>query len=868
MTAQLMNCNGTPLLHGTTYTPATLPPSSSGEYLINGVVTFSGNFNLSNLMFNFQPVSGSPNNTRLVIAANSNVQFTNVYFRSCVGNELFGGIWAVSPSGNATITLQNCSIDGAVRGIWLSNNGNRLIANQSHFLNCKTAIRSEQSTTPVSPVQISETEFTVNAPLRGNHTVGNFVEADRVNTFEINSSPKNPNIFTMTGVQNLTYHAIQIASNTHTLGTRNYTIRGNVFNNTRIAARVVGNPSDDHFILVEDNIIQNTLTFIQSYNTIGIWISGFNANGFKNRSTMVQNNFMYRFSRQAILIENGFSQLNNDKLEIKSNFIQNPATGIELNNTDGYNNHDERITVSENQIHFTDSLIWLRHGIIYRNFDNISLVSNSNQIDFVSEGVSLSNGVRITNIGANTSFRFSSERVDASGVLLTNSFGFWISAPNASNSAIRIQNSNFYNLRRGLNVEQGETFLEAQDNQFIYNIKNDVPRFGIYLTGNIAFLIENNLLQRSPTVFDKYVVGIRIEANNYVGNINCNTFANLDNGILFLDQCINITMRNNDFINTMYGVELNGQNAEIFPQGSLFNTNDNRWLQGLFGLFTSNGADGTSVTWYVRDSFPFVPITGTSGTPSIPMQVDSITFPTNPIITCAPTPNPNAMINNNFDYSLQVFQENGTTQQLMTGSAFQTGNFITERRIRGYQSLCRLIRKSQTTDPTLINWLQTYLATHEGKFELINDLIAIGSYQTAYSLNQSIPTGQLSLIFKNQKEVNRIYLRSVLGFPVTNGHLNQLRQIANQCPITGGHAVYDARIFLYDYDSLMIDDYPDVCSTEQQVTYPRISANQDTQKTVSLYPNPSTGTLSIQGVSNGQAYRIFNPIGQIVKQGT
>jgi hypothetical protein len=133
--------------------------------------------------------------------------------------------------------------------------------------------------------------------------------------------------------------------------------------------------------------------------------------------------------------------------------------------------------------------------------------------------------------------------------------------------------------------------------------------------------------------------------------------------------------------------------------------------------------------------------------------------------------------------------------------------------------------------------------------------------------NQALNT---SMIWEeNQKSVNRIFLSSSGALPsqLTEIQLAELQIIAEQCPLEGGDAVYQARAVLQAHSRrpLSFDDEA-LCQQSQERNWvaPAISG-------VKVVPNPNTGNfaliLDISEESRG-LLRIFNATGQEVYRRT
>lgn len=101
----------------------------------------------------------------------------------------------------------------------------------------------------------------------------------------------------------------------------------------------------------------------------------------------------------------------------------------------------------------------------------------------------------------------------------------------------------------------------------------------------------------------------------------------------------------------------------------------------------------------------------------------------------------------------------------------------------------------------------------------------------------------------NHKAVNAIIFHLLLTDTLATGDLATLEGIAEQCPLEGGDAVYEARAFVRHLTGTEYDDL-DLCSTAS-----RSAQKPDKQVTSfegSFYPNPTTGKLSWDNAAGEQ----------------
>ncbi|MBK7183362.1 MAG: T9SS type A sorting domain-containing protein, partial [Bacteroidetes bacterium] len=115
------------------------------------------------------------------------------------------------------------------------------------------------------------------------------------------------------------------------------------------------------------------------------------------------------------------------------------------------------------------------------------------------------------------------------------------------------------------------------------------------------------------------------------------------------------------------------------------------------------------------------------------------------------------------------------------------------------------------------------------------------------TLNNSINPN--ILLEQNQKSVNTLILKKMLNnqYIYNTNDSTALMDIAAQCPLQGGNAVYQARNLLAAIYNELID-FEDNCEETQK----HFVANNETEsitqhfsKAVKLYPNPNNGNMML-----------------------
>lgn len=123
--------------------------------------------------------------------------------------------------------------------------------------------------------------------------------------------------------------------------------------------------------------------------------------------------------------------------------------------------------------------------------------------------------------------------------------------------------------------------------------------------------------------------------------------------------------------------------------------------------------------------------------------------------------------------------------------------------------------------------------------------IRLGDLPTAIQRNSNWITENLHEA--NAKTVNAIYLRSVaVGVAINSVDEQTLLDIALTTPYLGGNAVYSARVLL------------GIDPTDDAIYYRQAASQDINQAVVNIYPNPSTGRITIRSNETSEKSRSFN----------
>jgi hypothetical protein len=132
--------------------------------------------------------------------------------------------------------------------------------------------------------------------------------------------------------------------------------------------------------------------------------------------------------------------------------------------------------------------------------------------------------------------------------------------------------------------------------------------------------------------------------------------------------------------------------------------------------------------------------------------------------------------------------------------------------------------------------------------------------QSLLTLNAAVTTSLAP--DANHKTVNGIMLNMLANkgeFASTD--LTTLTAIADQCPLEGGDAVYEARAVVAYLTGQEFDDYQ-LCDSGERQQRAKRQNTTEAAKDIAIYPNPTTGDVFFT-VPGEILVRVFNELGQI-----
>jgi hypothetical protein len=116
----------------------------------------------------------------------------------------------------------------------------------------------------------------------------------------------------------------------------------------------------------------------------------------------------------------------------------------------------------------------------------------------------------------------------------------------------------------------------------------------------------------------------------------------------------------------------------------------------------------------------------------------------------------------------------------------------------------------------------------------------------------------------NHKSVNDIVLRFFATDTLAFSDLSVLETIAAQCPLEGGDAVYEARAMISYFTGEQFDNSACIGGGEREGK----SANATLPTPITIYPNPATNMIVVQGAPENAQVNITDHLGRLVHFGS
>lgn len=357
----------------------------------------------------------------------------------------------------------------------------------------------------------------------------------------------------------------------------------------------------------------------------------------------------------------------------------------------------------------------------------------------------------------------------------------------------------------------------------------NILTYGIYLQNSTNMLVKCNKIDSAARsmVFEGTCTSILNNNNNPTIGITQNTMHRAQDGFVLLNSGIigtqgNASVASNNYWSAPFF------NSQTFTQNT-DSANFNSKLYMNSGVLTFPTNNKTNLGAVLKYSTTSGGLNISSGTPAACGAVRALMFSNNQQATT-----------NSSDYSdeLTTIEEDTTQLPVYNNESHWMRKHFVYNELKDEPSL--------NNNTHLQNFYNSSNHNYE-KFAKVEDKIVDGQCNAANAINNTIvPT---NIIESNQQMVNTLILNNLLNinYIYSSNDSAVLASIANQCPLSGGYGVYQARNLLMAITNqiLMFDDN---CS-EQVVRSIEIIQNQQDSvgdnNIFKLYPNPNNGNMQL-----------------------
>jgi hypothetical protein len=162
------------------------------------------------------------------------------------------------------------------------------------------------------------------------------------------------------------------------------------------------------------------------------------------------------------------------------------------------------------------------------------------------------------------------------------------------------------------------------------------------------------------------------------------------------------------------------------------------------------------------------------------------------------------------------------------------------------------------------NLVQSYATTYHNL-----QIQGLATQQNAALLifndNQSLVTTPIQA--QNEKIVNMIELGNIQSSTIINNtaDIAYLQSVANQCPITGGRAVYQARALLAAQGNTTFYNNNTLCAA-QNIAYKTQPTKTKVSHKIGIYPNPANDYFTVPNSNTPTTITVFDSMGRTIMQ--
>ncbi len=374
---------------------------------------------------------------------------------------------------------------------------------------------------------------------------------------------------------------------------------------------------------------------------------------------------------------------------------------------------------------------------------------------------------------------------------------------------------------------------------YSYETNGNLLAYGIYLQNSSNMLVSCNTVERAARsmVFQNNCLSSAL-ANTHVG-VFSNTMSRAQDGFVLLTSGII------------------GQQGDASIMAS-----DNKWdLTTTPTTFTrsqtyADVSDANSSVLYVHNTPATLPTTNLAN-PAFPYSSTSLLITTGGANGCGGVPpalmvqTQNTSVSNTTSYGneLKTIAQDTKPLPAYSDAVHWERNRFVYNEVKNNPALSK-------NNTALQNFYTKNTSGTIGKLASIEDKIATRDYAGANSINTGVKP--VLTMEQNQQTINDLILRKLLNvnYIYSDGDKTTLSSIANQCPIDGGNAVYQARVLLMTINNTVID-FVDNCNVVagRSMEEPPIDTTLSNHQTITssnykLYPNPNNGNMLLDYTLN------------------
>lgn len=426
-----------------------------------------------------------------------------------------------------------------------------------------------------------------------------------------------------------------------------------------------------------------------------------------------------------------------------------------------------------------------------------------------------------------------------------------------------------YNILTDIN--NGIYASNIRNNMKIYNDNIITMRYnatgtyaGVWLDGCDLAEVKNNTILTPISGYDTENLNIRgVYANASTNNrIFCNNISAVGECLVFDGNCASASASTysdgngvlaNDMTDARTGLKL--QNSGVIgQQGASGFPSSNHWLSSALSYadgqtFSLSSAPGASTLYCLSPStslptnnlnsggFAYTTFLGLTTTLGTEVSCPTVFTPAmGPLIVLGGAGSRTMSVDSAYAEELKQLLINS----LVATSYFSSANYMMQQFIYGEVKEHTGLQLDSTLNEFYINNQTTSI----GLISAVNDEIRNQNFVQAAVYNASYFA--TNIIEENHQTFNSIYLANLdMASNYTSADSSSLFSIATQCAIDGGNAVNQSRNLLMFIQNRVIT-FEQICNEPETSRAMGIINHAKDGRIVLLYPNPSTGNLTLE----------------------